>query len=298
MEHLILSDIKAGRSVLVLDPKNDLVTDVLARIPEERAGDVVVIDPSSPCPVGFNPLGFTSYQNKALIADAVLSVLREIWTDSFGVRIQDILSASLLTLAEIDGTSLLWLQPLLTDIGFRRKIITQIKDKVGLMPFWNEFEALSDLQRQQWIAPVANKIRQFTLRPGLRNVLGQARPKFSLMDLFTQRKIVLVPLNRGVVGNEAGRLLGSLIIGLTWTLALSRANLPPERRHLVSVYIDELQDYLSLPTDLSNALAQARGLGVGMTLAHQYRDQLPPEVRAGVDANCRNKIVFGLNSKD
>jgi hypothetical protein len=243
MEHLILSDIKAGRSVLVLDPKNDLVMDVLARIPEERAGDVVVIDPSSPCPVGFNPLGFTSYQNKALIADAVLSVLREIWTDSFGVRIQDILSASLLTLAEIDGTSLLWLQPLLTDIGFRRKIITQIKDKVGLMPFWNEFEALSDLQRQQWIAPVANKIRQFTLRPGLRNVLGQARPKFSLMDLFTQRKIVLVPLNRGVV-------------------------------------------------------AQARGLGVGVTLAHQYRDQLPPEVRAGVDANARNKIVFGLNSKD
>ena len=298
MEHLILSDIKAGRSVLVLDPKNDLVTDVLARIPEERAGDVVVIDPSSSCPVGFNPLGFTSYRNKALIADAVLSVLREIWADSWGVRIQDILSASLLTLAEIDGASLLWLQPLLTDENFRRKIVRDIKDKVGLTPFWNEFEALSDLQRQQWIAPVANKLRQFTLRPGLRNVLGQAHPKFSLSDLFTQRKIVLVPLNRGVVGGESARLLGSLIVGLTWTLALSRANLPSERRHLVSVYIDELQDYLSLPTDLSDALAQARGLGVGMTLAHQYRDQLPPEVRAGVDANCRNKIVFGLNSKD
>lgn len=298
MQHLILSDIKAGRSVLVLDPKNDLVTDILARIPEERTGDVVVIDPSSPCPVGFNPLGFTSYRNKALIADAVLSVLREIWADSWGVRIQDILSASLLTLAEIDGASLLWLQPLLTDDNFRRKIVSGVKDKVALLPFWAQFEALSELQRRQQIEPVLNKLRQFTLRPGLRNVLGQAHPKFSLMDLFTQRKIVLVPLNRGIVGGEAGKLLGSLIVGLTWTLALSRANLPPERRHLVSVYIDELQDYLSLPTDLSDALAQARGLGVGMTLAHQYRDQLPPEVRAGVDANCRNKIVFGLNSKD
>lgn len=299
MQHLILSDIKAGRSVLVLDPKNDLVTDVLARIPEERAGDVVVIDPSSPCPVGFNPLGFQSYRNNALIADVVLSVLREIWADSWGVRIQDILSASLLTLAEIDGTSLLWLQPLLTDNLFRRKITSQIKDKVGLMPFWNEFEALSDLQRQQWIAPVANKLRQFTLRPGLRNVLGQAHPKFSLMDLFTQRKIVLVPLNRGVVGSESARLLGSLIAGLTWTLALGRANIPAERRHLVSVYIDELQDYVSgFSTDLSDALAQARGLGVGMTLAHQYRDQLPTEIRAGIDANTRNKICFGLNSKD
>lgn len=298
MEHLILSDIKAARSVLVLDPKQDLVSNVLSRIPEERAGDVVVIDPSSPCPVGFNPLGFTSYRNKALIADAVLSVLREIWQDSWGVRIQDILSAALLTLAEIDGASLLWLQPLLTDDNFRRKIVSGVKDKVALLPFWAQFEALSELQRRQQIEPVLNKLRQFTLRPGLRNVLGQAHPKFSLMDLFTQRKIVLVPLNKGIVGGESARLLGSLIVGLTWTLALSRANLTPERRHLVSVYIDELQDYLSLPTDLSDALAQARGLGVGMTLAHQYRDQLPPEVRAGVDANCRNKIVFGLGSKD
>lgn len=298
MEHLILSDIRAGRSVLVLDPKNDLVTDILARVPEERAGDVVVIDPSSDAPVGFNPLAFPNYQNKALIADAVLSVLKELWSDSWGVRIQDILSASLLTLAEIDEASLLWLQPLLTDNNFRRRITNKIKDKVGLMPFWNEFESLSDLQRQQWVAPVANKLRQFTLRPGLRNVLGQARPKFSLTDLFTQRKIVLVPLNRGVVGSESSRLLGSLIVGLTWTLALSRAGIPAERRHIVSVFIDELQDYLSLPTDLSDALAQARGLGVSMTLAHQYRDQLLPEIRAGVDANCRNKIVFGLNSKD
>lgn len=298
MQHLILTDIRSGRGVLVIDPKQDLINDLLARMPEKRAGDVVVIDPSCQCPVGFNPLGFTSYRNKALIADAVLSVLREIWADSWGVRIQDILSASLLTLVEMDGASLLWLQPLLTDNVFRRKIISQIKDKVGLMSFWNEFEALSDLQRQQWIAPVANKLRQFTLRPGLRNVLGQAHPKFSLVDLFTQRKIVLVPLNRGVTGGESARLLGSLIVGLTWTLALSRANLPPERRSLVSVYIDELQDYLSLPTDLSDALAQARGLGVGMALAHQYRDQLPTEIKAGIDANCRNKIVFGLNSKD
>lgn len=140
------------------------------------------------------PPGRGNRRNKALIAGAVLSVLREIWADSWGARIQDILSASLLTPAEIDGASLLWLQPLLSDNVFRRKIISQIKDKVSLMPFWNEFEALSDLQRQQWVAPP----RQFTLCPGLRNVLGQARPKFSLMDLFTQRKTVLAPLDRGV----------------------------------------------------------------------------------------------------
>lgn len=298
MLRLILADIKAGRSVLVIDPKADLVNDILARVPEERTDDVVVIDPSDPCPCGFNPLAFKNYGNPALIADAVLSVFHELWADSWGVRIADVLNAALLTLVQAENATLLWLPPLLMDDNFRRKITNQIKDRVALQPFWEQFEALSDFQRRQQIEPVLNKLRQFLLRPGLRNVLGQATPKFSLTDLFHKRRIVLVPLNKGIVGGETARLLGSLIVGLTWTLALSRTSIPAERRHIVEVYIDELQDYLSLPTDLADALAQARGLGVGLTLAHQYRDQLPVNIRSGIDANARNKIVFGLNSKD
>lgn len=298
MLHLILADIKAGRSVLILDPKADLVNDVLARIPKERTADVVVIDPSDPCPCGFNPLAFKDYGNKALIADAILSVLKEIWSDSWGVRIADILNAALLTLVEVEDATLLWLPPLLTDDCFRRKITAQVKDKVALKPFWLQFDAQKDAERRQQTDPVLNKLRQFLLRPGLRNVLGQAKPKFSLTDLFYKRQIVLVPLNKGLVGGETAKLLGSLIVGLTWTLALSRANIPAEKRHIVEIYIDELQDYLSLPTDLSDALAQARGLGVGLTLAHQYRDQLPVNIRSGIDTNARNKIVFGLGSRD
>jgi hypothetical protein len=109
----------------------------------------------------------------------------------------------------------------------------------------------------------------------------------------------LVPLNKGLIGGESAKLLGSLIVGLTWTLALSRAGIPEERRKLVSIYIDELQDYVSsIAADFSDALAQARGLGVGITMAHQYREQLPPEIRAGVDANARNKICFGVSAAD
>lgn len=298
MLHLILADINAGRSVLVLDPKADLVNDVLSRIPESRVGDVIIIDPSDPCPCGFNPLAFKAYGNTALIADAVLSVLKELWSDSWGVYIADILNAALLTLADVEGATLLWLPPLLTDAAFRKRIVSQVKDKVVLKPFWEQFDAMRDAERHQRTDPVLNKIRQFLLRPALRNILGQAHPKFSLTDLFYKRRIVLIPLNKGLVGGESARLLGSLIVGLTWTLALSRANIPAEKRHIVSIFIDELQDYLSLPTDLADALAQARGLGVGLTLAHQYRDQLPTDIRSGIDANARNKIVFGLSSKD
>ena len=298
MENLILADINAGRSVLVLDPKADLVTEILERIPESRKQDVVVIDPSDPCPVGFNPLRFKGFSNKALVADAVLSVMKEIFSDSWGIRTQQILSAALLTLADVPDATLLWLPALLTDEPFRKRIVSNVKDRIGLKPFWEQYEQMRDSERNTNIAPVLNKMQQFVFRPGLRAVLGQSHPKFDLMDLFFERKIVLVPLNRGIIGGESARLLGSLIVGLTWTLALSRANLPAEKRHLVSIFIDELQDYLSLPTDLADALAQARGLGVGMTLAHQYRGQLPPEIKAGVDANARNKIIFGLNGSD
>lgn len=298
MLHLILSDINAGRSVLVLDPKTDLVNDVLMRIPEERVDDVVIIDPSDSCPCGFNPLAFKDYGNPSLIADAVLSVLKEIFSDCWGIYTQDVLTAALLTLVGVEDATLLWLLPLLTDENFRRRITSKVKDRIALRPFWEQFEALRDTEKRQQISPVLNKLRQLTLRPGLRNVLGQAKPKFSLMDLFYKRKVVLVPLNKGLTGGESARLLGSLIVGLTWTLALSRAGIPAEKRHIVEIYIDELQDYLSLPTDLSDALAQARGLGVGLTLAHQYRDQLPTGIRSGIDANARNKIVFGLSSKD
>ena len=298
MLHLILADINAGRSVLVLDPKADLVRDVLERIPEERIGDVVIIDPSDPCPCGFNPLAFKDYGSPSLIADAILSVLKEIFIDSWGIYAQDVLTSTLLTLVETENATLLWLLPLLTDENFRRKITSKVKDRVALRPFWEQFEALRDTEKRQQISPVLNKLRQLTLRPGLRNILGQAKPKFSLTDLFYKRRIVLVSLNKGITGGETSRLIGSLIVGLTWTLALSRAGIPAEKRHIVSIFIDELQDYLSLPTDLSDALAQARGLGVGLTLAHQYRDQLPMGIRSGVDANARNKIVFGLNSKD
>lgn len=302
MLNLILADIRAGRSVLVIDPKADLVHDVLSRIPESRMNDVVVLDPTDACPVGFNPLADRS-RNPSLVADSVLAVFRDVFADSWGIRTQDILTSALLTLTKTKGASLIWLPALLSDATFRQRVVSRIAadDPLGLGAFWAGFEQLSVGERSQHIAPVMNKVRQFLLRPQLRHVLGQAEPKFSLNDLFSSRsthKIVLVPLNKGVIGSEAARLLGSLIVGQLWTLALGRASCPPEQRHIVSVFIDEVQDYLHLPTDLADALSQARGLGVGLTLAHQYRAQLPSDLRAGIDANARNKVIFGLNTAD
>lgn len=294
---MILDAIRSGRGVLVIDPKTDLVNDVLARIPEERVNEVVVIDPTDLNPVGLNPLRGNG-RNAALVADSMLAVFKELSGDSWGPRTEDVLASALMTLSQRNDATLTMLPSLLTDERFRKKLIGGIDDHLGLGSFWASYEAMSPQQRAQVIAPTLTRLRQFLLRPQLRAVLGQAEPKFNLVDLFTKNRIVLVSLNRGLIGAESARLLGSLVVGQLWPLILAQAGLPPERRRIVNIFIDEVQDYLALPTDLEDALSQARSLGAGFTLAHQYRRQLPGNLRAGVDANARNKIIFGLNSED
>lgn len=301
MLHLAVADIQAGRSVLVIDPKAELVNDLLARIPAQRADDVVVIDPTDARPVGLNPVACPpgrQQQAPEVVADAILAVFKQLFAESWGVRSEEILTASLLTLARTSGATLVDLPLLLTNPAIRQGVVAQAPDPLGTGQFWDTYEALSEAQRSQWTQPVLNKLQPFLIRPWLRTMLGQAEPAFDLSQLFSQRRIVLVALNKGLLGAEAARLLGSLIVGQLWPRILARAASGQAGVPIVSVYIDEVQDYLALPGDLADALAQARSLGVAFHLAHQYRAQLPADLRAGIDSNARNKIIFGLSASD
>ena len=297
MSHQILDAVEDGRSVLVIDPKGDLIArELLPRIPAHRLQDVVVIDPTSDLPVGLNP--FAEPGSAELIADGLLAVFKTVYADSWGPRLEDVLSSALITLARSPGSTLAMLPALLTDANLRRRLTKNLRDPVGLEPFWKAYEAMGPEQRAQVIAPVLNKLRPYLLRSSLRRTLGQAEPNFSLSELFTKRRIVLVNLNKGLLGAEGSRLLGSLVVSQLWPLILARASVPLEKRHIVNVFIDEVQDYLALPTDLADAFAQARGLSVGFTVAHQYRRQLPSALLAGLDSNARSVITFGLDYDD
>ena len=313
LAHLALADIHAGRGVLLIDPKTDLVADILARIPEQRRDDVVVIDPTSSRPVGINPLARAQAARSGalssvaggdgaspeLVADTVLATLKGVFAESWGVRVEQVLSAALVTLARTPGATLVDLPLLLTNTAYRQRLMAASgADPLGTGQFWAAYEALSEAQRQQWVGPVLTRLQPFLIRPHLRATLGQAAPSFDLGEVFTRRRIVLVSLNKGVLGAESARLLGSLLVGQLWPLILARAAVEPSRRHVVSVFIDEVQDYLSLPGSLADALAQARSLGAAFHLAHQYRGQLPAALKAGIDANARNKIIFSLSAAD
>jgi hypothetical protein len=157
---------------------------------------------------------------------------------------------------------------------------------------------MSPGQQAEAIGPVMSRLRQFLLRPGLRAVLDQPEPKFQISEIFTRRRIVIVSLNKGLLGTQSATLLGSLVVSQLWQLALAQAALPPGDRQPVSVYLDEAQAFLHLDADLGEALEQSRSLRVAWHLAHQYRRQMPPDLLAAIDANTRNKIAFALEQHD
>ena len=296
---LALADAAEGRGLLLLDPKGDLATDFVARLPQERAADVVVLDPTNPCPVGFNPLAGPP-ELAVVTAEAVLGVLAELFRDSWGIRTADVLSAALLTLARIPQATLVWLVPLLTNPAFRRRVLALAPpDPLGTDVFWQGYEAKPVRTQAVEVAPVLNKLRQLMLRPGLRAMLGQSQPRFGLTDLLERRRIVVVNLNQGLLGAGAAHLLGTLLISQLWQHLLARQAHPAERRQIVSVYIDEVQAFLAgLPGSLADALAQARSLGAAFHLAHQYRGQLSAEMMQAVETNTRSKVYFALSATD
>jgi hypothetical protein len=295
---LITADMEAGKSVIVIDPKTDLIMEgALPRVPYRRRDDAVILDPLHEQPVGLSPL-VQPGRAPELIADSIVTTIRELFPNLFGPRTSDILNASVLSIVGIPGATLTWLPRLLTEEGFRRSVVARLDDQV-LIAFWQQFDAMSPAQQAQFVGPVLTRLRQFLLRPQLRRTLDQAEPRFDLSDVFRSPKLLFVPLNSGMLGSEAARLLGSLLVSQLWGLTLGRAAVPSTQRTPVSIYIDEAAEFLRLSgDDLSDALARSRSLGVAWHLAFQYRGQLSDGMQEAIDVNARNRIVFESGLKD
>lgn len=302
LANLISYDIHRGDPVIVIDAGGDLVTDVLARIPDSRHQDVIVVDPTSTDHlIGLNPLHSHGSQDNELAANLVMHVLESMYASSWGPRTADILRASLLTLTmtcapDQQQFTLCDLIDLLTNTGFRRFVTSQSLTP-ALDDFWSWYESLPDTQRLHSINPALNKLRAFSLYTPLRLTLGQSEG-IDFTQALQQHRIVLVPLRTGILGAETAALIGSLVMAAVWQATLARAGLPQEQRHPVWMYLDEFQQVVRLPIDLADMLAQARGFGLGLTLAHQYLDQLSSQVKAAVLGTTRTQLIFQLQDND
>lgn len=297
----IAADIRAGRPLLVIDPKQQLIDDILDHaVGEDRVDDVVIISLADPRVPGFNPLD-AGDRDPDVVVDGLLAVFKAVFADGWGPRTEDIFLASLLTLVRAGqaiGTpfTLVDLPRLLTEEPFRLRLIGHVADDPTLAGFWATYGELSPAAQAAMIAAPLNKLRRYLMRPAVRRMLGQAEPSFRLRDIFRDNKIVLVPLNEGLIGPVTAQLVGSLIVAEAWNATQERAgeDRPTDRPGLVVV--DECQRFVNLPTSFGDALSQSRSYGVGWILAHQSRTQLPTDLRDSIDTNARSKVFFRLES--
>ncbi len=296
--NLIVGDLAADRACIVIDPKGDLIADVLDRVPKRRMRDVILLDPAGdPArPVGFN-LFEGAERAPEVVADQVVALFRHLYARFWGPRSDDVMRSAALTLAHHPGMTLAELPTLLSDERFRRRLTASLDDYV-LEGFWAWFEGLSTGERGQVIAPVTNKVRAVLVRRRLRNVIGQSQSTFSLGTVLAERKVLLVNLAKGVLGEDAARLLGSVVVAQLWQAVQARAAVPERERPVAFAVLDEFQDFLGIPTSFADFLAQARGYRVGLTAAHQHLHQLSPDLRQAVLANARSRVAFQMGHAD
>lgn len=297
LKNLIRDDLAQGRGVAVVETNGDLVADLLDLIPAQRISDVVLIDPLDRTRVvGFNP--FTGSADPSLTADQLGELFQRLWKAFWGPRTGQLAHMGLLTLARRQGSTLVDLPRLFLDPAFRGSVLAGLDDPVGLEPDWRWFLRLNERDQANVIAPLLNKVRQFTARPSIRAIVGQAEPAISMRQIMEQRKVLLVNLPKGLIGAETATLLGCLVLTSLWQAAAERVGIAREQRHPFGLYVDEVQDFASAPIPWDEMFAQGRKYGLALSVAHQNLGQLPKDLREVVLANARSKAVFGLSSAD
>jgi hypothetical protein len=297
LKNLIRDDLTAGQGLAVVETNGDLIRDLLDLIPPHRLQDVVLLDPTdTDYAVGFNP--FVGSADASLVADQLGELFQRLWKDFWGPRTGQLAHMGLLTLARRQGSTLLDLPRLFLDAAFRGRILAGLDDPVGLEPDWRWFSALSPREQATVVAPLLNKVRQFTARDSIRGIIGQESPATSMRAIMAERKVLLVHLPKGLIGDETAKLLGCLVLTSLWQAATERAGLRPDQRHPFGLYVDEVQDFADAPIPWDEMFAQGRKYGLALTVAHQNLEQLPRELREVVLANARSKAVFALSSAD
>jgi hypothetical protein len=295
MTNLIAADIAAGRGVVVIDGKGDTADAVLARIPASRAGDVIVLDCASSGPQpGIQLFGSGEPE---LVADVVLGVLSDLFSGTWGPLSERYLRAGLVAVAHDKAGTLADVPYVYSDAAYRRKLVAKLSDPLARATLL-AYDEMSPGERQQQLAAAFNKLGTLLSRPIIRGVLGQPQPKLDFRRVLGGKQIVIVSLSPMRVGAPASRLIGAVTIFALFQAMQARIGLPAERRAPFLIYVDEPKALGDLPTPLDALLEQARGLGVGLTLAPQSMGQLPKVVREAALTNVATRIVFRQDADD
>ncbi|MBR3176773.1 type IV secretion system DNA-binding domain-containing protein [Candidatus Saccharibacteria bacterium] len=293
-----LSDIYHNQGYCIIDPHGDLAMDNLKFIPENRIKDVVYFNPAdTQYPMAFNPLEVYDPARKPNISSEVIGVLKRMFGDSWGPRLEHILRYTLLALLDRPQATLLDISRMLTDKEFRKETLNYCQD-VTVLQFWKqEFGSWGDKQVTESVAPVLNKVGAFTANPIIRNIIGQPKSSFDVRKIMDEGKILVVNLSKGLIGEDNAAILGSFLVTKVQLAAMSRSDIPNvEDRRPFYLYVDEFQNFAT--DSFAVILSEARKYGLNLTVANQYTSQMTESVRDAVFGNVGTTISFRVSADD
>jgi hypothetical protein len=296
--NLLRQDFESGAGVALLDPHGDLARAALDHIPRRRTNDLVYIDPADiERPIGFNPLSRVPPDLAPIVADGIVSAFRHVWPESWGPRLDYILTNAVRALLDVPGATLLMLPRLLIDAPYRVQLVHRhVRDPVVRAYWQNEYAGYTESFRREAIAPIQNKIGKALMTPSLRNMLAQPRSTITPRRLMDEGAIVICNLSKGALGEGTAHLLGALLVTSLAQAALSRSDTPAAERRVFHLYADEFQSFAT--ESFSLILSEARKYGLTLTLVHQYLDQLPLPLRAAIFGNAGSIIACRTGASD
>lgn len=297
LELLVENDLKHGRGFAVLDPHGDLVDNVLRHIPEHRVQDVVIFDPSDlQFPPSFNPLEKVPEALKMRVTIGLIEIFKKLFGTNWSPRLEHVLRYTVLALLDNENTTVLSILEMLSNKNYRQEIVRNIKDHV-VKNFWvNEFAGWSEKFDAEAITPLVNKVGQFVSTNMIRNIVGQPINQFNFRSFMDRKKIVLMKISKGLLGDENASLLGAMVITKIFQAAMSRADISEEERTPFGLYVDEFHNFAT--STFGEMLSEARKYGLHLTLANQFLGQLDPAIRKTVFGNVGSLISFRLGSED
>ena len=298
LELFALSDIFHNQGYAIIDPHGDFAINNMKFIPGSRLNDVIYFNPADTAyPLGFNPLEVTNPNQKTNISSEVIGVLKRMFGDSWGPRLEYILRYTILALLDRPETTMLDITRMLTDKEFRKETLGYCRDTVVLQ-FWNvEFASWNDKFVAEAIAPVLNKVGAFTANPIIRNIIGQPKSTFNIRQIMDEGKILIVNLSKGLIGEDNAAILGSFLVTKIQLAAMSRSDIPDVRdRRPFYLYVDEFQNFAT--DSFATILSEARKYGLNLTVANQYISQMSETVRDAVFGNVGTIISFRVSADD
>jgi hypothetical protein len=296
LKTLMLQDIEHGEGLALFDPHGDLAEEIVSLVPADRQEDLIYLDvPDRSLAWHFNPFAGIPEERRALAAAGMVEVMKKLWPDDWGPRLEHLLRNVVFTLLEAGGT-LGDIPRLLSERDYRSGVVRRVTNDT-VRDFWEkEYAGYSPAFRAVVTAPLQNKVAAFLTDPLLHSILTGQESSFDLRQVLDKGKILVVNLAKGKLGEGPAALLGSLLVSHLSLAALERADLPQEERRDFYLYLDEFHTFSTLT--LATMLSELRKYRLNLILAHQYLGQLEPEIRDAVFGNAGTFIAFRVGALD